>query len=117
MSRARFVGTSGRDGPTGGYYDAGMSVTAIVLLDVEASKVNEVGAAAAAVAEVYEVHSVASSEADLVALVRVSDHEGIARVVTEEIAAISGVVSTRTMIAFRTYASETLDAAFQGLGD
>jgi DNA-binding Lrp family transcriptional regulator len=40
---------------------------------------------------------------DLVAIVRVTDHDRIATIVTEEIAQLDGVRGTRTLIAFRQY--------------
>ena len=56
----------------------------------------------AAVDGVTEVYSVTGDE-DLLVVIRVADHEQIARVVTEEIAALEGVLDTRTLIAFRQY--------------
>lgn len=71
-------------------------------MKAESSDIARLGAAIAAVEGVSEVYSVAGDE-DLVALVRVRDHEAVATVVTEHIATIPGVGSTRTLIAFRAY--------------
>ena len=67
-------------------------LTAFVLVDADP----------AFIAGVTEVYSVTGDE-DLIAVLRVADHEQIARIVTEEIAALDGVIRTRTMIAFRQY--------------
>ncbi len=60
------------------------------------------GTALAGVDGIAEVYSVAGDE-DLVAIVRVTDHERIAQVVTEKIAPLEGITETRTLIAFRQY--------------
>jgi DNA-binding Lrp family transcriptional regulator len=77
-------------------------LTAFVLLYAEPSRIAALGAALAAVDGVTEVYSVTGDE-DLLVVIRVADHEQIARVVTEEIAALEGVNATRTLIAFRQY--------------
>ena len=66
---------------------------------------------------VAEAHSVAGGDTDLVVIVKVTDHESIARVITEHIAKLDGIRSTSTMIAFRSYSAEVMDAAFDGFGD
>jgi DNA-binding Lrp family transcriptional regulator len=47
-----------------------------------------------------------------VALVRVAQHEDLARVVTEEVAGVSGVKRTQTLIAFRAYSRHDLERLF-----
>ena len=49
---------------------------------------------------------------DLIAMVRVSDHEQIAEVVADRLNKVPGVVSTETHIAFRAYSAHDLEAAF-----
>ena len=49
--------------------------------------------------------AVVMGEADLIAILWVSDHEEIATIVTEQIAAMNGVVSTRTSVAYRAYST------------
>ena len=53
---------------------------------------------------VREVYST-MGEADLIAIVWVADHEQIATIVTEHIAAMPGVQSTRTSVAYRAYST------------
>ena len=77
-------------------------LTAFVLVDADPAYIAALGRALAALDGVTEVYSVTGDE-DLIAVLRVADHEQIARIVTEEIAALDGVIRTRTMIAFRQY--------------
>jgi DNA-binding Lrp family transcriptional regulator len=57
---------------------------------------------------VREVYST-MGESDIIAILWVADHEKIATVVTEQIAALPGVLSTRTSIAYRAYSSSDKD--------
>ncbi|HLI45053.1 MAG TPA: Lrp/AsnC ligand binding domain-containing protein [Acidimicrobiales bacterium] len=82
-------------------------VTAIVLIQADPERVAPLGRELADVAGVDVAYSVAGDE-DLVALVRVGDHEKLAELVTERIAPLRGVTRTRTLIAFRSYSSEDL---------
>jgi DNA-binding Lrp family transcriptional regulator len=71
--------------------------------------VAELGKSIADIEGVSECYSV-TGEHDLIALLRLRNHEDIATVVTENIASRKGIASTTTVIAFRTYSSadETL---------
>ena len=77
-------------------------LTAFVLVDADPAAIATHGRALAALDGITEVYSVTGDE-DLIAVLRVADHEEIARVVTEQITALDGVMRTRTMIAFRQY--------------
>jgi DNA-binding Lrp family transcriptional regulator len=77
-------------------------LTAFVLVDADPECIAPLGRALAGLDGVAEVYSVTGDE-DLIAVLRVADHEQIARIVTEEISAFDGVLRTRTMIAFRQY--------------
>ncbi len=68
------------------------------------SVVAELGKSVADVEGVYECYSV-TGEHDLIAVLWLRNHEDIALVVTEKIAALAGISSTTTVIAFRTYSS------------
>ena len=94
-----------------------MGITAIVLIEAEPDAIAGLGAQLTEIEGVAEAHSVAGSDVDLVAIVKVADHEGIARVVTESIAKLPGIKSTNTMIAFRSYSADVLNAAYEGFGD
>jgi DNA-binding Lrp family transcriptional regulator len=67
-------------------------------------KVATLGAAIADVPGVYECYSV-TGEHDVIAILRVANHEDIASIVTDQIAGLPGIASTRTVIAFRTYSA------------
>ena len=84
-------------------------VTAFVLINSEPAHTAELAEQLADLPTVAEVYSVAG-EYDLVAVVRVRHHDDLADVVTHEIARLSGVARTRTLIAFRAYSSRDLDA-------
>ena len=83
-------------------------ITAIVLLHVDVHEIPETAQAIADIDAVSEVYSV-TGDWELVALVRVAQHEEIADVVTGAIARVTGVTATHTMIAFRAYSSTDLE--------
>ena len=45
-------------------------------------------------------------------IVRVRQHDELAEVVTGRIAAVSGIVETRTMIAFKAYSRHDIESMF-----
>ena len=66
------------------------------------------------VAEVYSC----AGDVDLIAIVRVPDHEKIAEIVPGAINKVGGVLDTDTHIAFRSYSRQDTEAAFSiGLED
>jgi DNA-binding Lrp family transcriptional regulator len=85
-------------------------VNAFVLVEGEPARLAELAEALVEIEGVAEVYSVAGDLADLVAVVRVREHEQLADVVTQHIAALEGVVSTTTLIAFRSYSKRDLEA-------
>ncbi len=86
-------------------------ITAIVFVKADVARIPEVAEAIAALGGVSEVYSV-TGQIDLIALVRVTDHEDVARVVADSINKVPGVMETETHIAFRTYSRHDLDSAF-----
>ena len=86
-------------------------ITAIVLVHVEADRIPEVAEAIAELDGVSEVYSVTGG-ADLIAMVRVREHEALADVIADRLNKVVGVTGTNTHIAFRTYSSHDLEAAF-----
>lgn len=92
-------------------------ITAIVLIDAEASRIPEVAQEAAEIDGVSEVYSV-TGDVDLVAMVRVPEHEQLAGVVSDNVNKVPGVQNTETLIAFRAYSRADLEQAFAlGLDD
>jgi len=92
-------------------------LTAIVLIDADAARIPEVASAIAEIRGVSEVYSV-TGEVDLIAVVRVREHDALADVIADKVGKIEGVVRTQTYIAFRTYSQHDLEQAFAlGLED
>ncbi len=86
-------------------------VHAIVLLNVERDKVNDIAEQLADVKGVSEVFSVAG-RLDLVALIRVRGNEDLAEIVTNHMRKIEGILSTETMLAFQVYSRHDLERIF-----
>ena len=86
-------------------------VTAIVLIKADVHRVPETAQALADLEHVSEVYSVAG-EFDLVAIVRVREHEELADVVTGEIAKVGSITATETLIAYRAYSRHDLERLF-----
>jgi len=92
-------------------------LTAIVLIDTAADQIPEVASTIADIPGVSEVYSV-TGDIDLVAVVRVREHEKLADVIADKISKVPGVVRTQTYIAFRAYSRTDLEQAFDlGLDD
>ena len=86
-------------------------ITAFVMLSVEPGRVKSLAEELLSVKGVTEVYSVAGPF-DLIAIVRVREHEQLSDLVTEVIANRPGIISTETMIAFRAFAKRDLDAVW-----
>lgn len=86
-------------------------VHAFVLLKVEPARIASLASALTEVDGVAEVYSVAG-DVDLVCIIRVRHHDDLAATVTGGIAALPGIVETRTMIAFQAFSQHDLDAMF-----
>ncbi|MDF0532006.1 Lrp/AsnC ligand binding domain-containing protein [Tsukamurella sp. 8F] len=86
-------------------------ITAIVLIKANVHHIPETAQAVADISGVTEVYSCAG-DIDLIAKVRVRQHDDIARVVTDGINRLEGVESTSTHIAFREYSTADVDAGF-----
>ncbi|WP_104107522.1 Lrp/AsnC ligand binding domain-containing protein [Nocardioides sp. 616] len=86
-------------------------ITAIVFVKADVARIPEVAESIAALEGISEVYSV-TGQIDLIALVRVSRHEDIARVIADQLNKVPGVLETETHIAFRAYSRHDLEAAF-----
>ncbi len=86
-------------------------VSAVILLMVDKSKVNEVAEQLVDLPGVSEVYSVAG-DFDLVIMVRVREHDDLARVVSEGIAKVPGIHRTQTLVAFKVFSRHDVESMF-----
>lgn len=86
-------------------------VTALVLIKTERTMVNEVGEALCELTGVTEVYMVAG-QVDLIALLRTKDNESMAELVTRGILEVDGIVSSETLVAFRSFSKFDLAELF-----
>lgn len=87
-------------------------VTAIVLIKAETNRIPDLAEKIAEMQGVSEVFSVAG-RFDLVAIVRVAKNEDLADVISDKMRLQQGIVETETMIAFRAYSRQELEAGFE----
>jgi DNA-binding Lrp family transcriptional regulator len=85
-------------------------IAAIVLIDAEPDRIGDIAEAVVELRGVQEAYSVTGTH-DVVAIVRVREHEELAAVVTHGIAKLDGIRRTTTLIAFRAFRDE--DYAFE----
>lgn len=82
-------------------------VTAFILMNVARPRLKSIADDLLAIEGIAEVYSVAGPF-DMVAIARVKQHEDLNDLVTEHIAALEGIESTETLIAFKTFAKKDL---------
>jgi DNA-binding Lrp family transcriptional regulator len=86
-------------------------ITAIVLIHVAADRIPEAAQAIADLDGVSEVYSCAG-DVDLIAVVKVAEHEQLADVIAGHLSKVDGVRRTDTHIAFRSYSRADTEATF-----
>ena len=86
-------------------------VHAVVLVQCEIDLIPEAAEEIAGLEGVSEVYSVAGGF-DLVAVVRVAEHDDLATVIPGGIAKVEGVVRTETLIAFQVYSKHDVERLF-----
>ena len=86
-------------------------ITAIVLVHTAADRIPETAQAIADLDGVAEVYSCAG-DVDLIAMVRVAEHEELAEVIANRMSKVEGVRSTDTHIAFRSYSRADTEGTF-----
>ncbi|OGV58013.1 MAG: AsnC family transcriptional regulator [Lentisphaerae bacterium GWF2_52_8] len=87
-------------------------VTAVVLINVERPKLNQVINEIMALEGITEVYSVAG-EYDLVAMVRVKDNHQLSVIVADKMPhQIEGITHTKTLIALKAYSEFNLESLF-----
>jgi DNA-binding Lrp family transcriptional regulator len=77
-------------------------IAAVILIEAEPARVAELAEQLVELDGVAEAYSV-TGEYDLVAMVRVAQHDDLAAVVTHGIAKLPGIARTHTLVAFRAY--------------
>lgn len=86
-------------------------ITAFVMVHADAARIPETAQAIADLDGVSEVYSCAG-DVDLVAMVKVREHEQLADVIADGLSKVTGVRATSTHIAFRSYSARDSEAAF-----
>ena len=86
-------------------------ITAIVQVQAERGKVQELAQALLEIPEVAEVYSV-TGDFDLVAILRVKEYETMAEVVPARLQRLEGIVHTTTLMAFQCYSRHDLERLF-----
>ena len=83
-------------------------ITALVLFKVQKGMIPGLATQLGAIDDVVEVFSI-TGEHDLMAKIQVREYEHLSEIVTEKMQNMEGVVSTRTMMAFKTYKFRELE--------
>ena len=86
-------------------------ISAIVLITADVHRIPEVAQEISEIKGIAEVYSV-TGDVDLIAVAKVARHEDFADVIADRLNKVEGVLDSRTPIAFRTYSSDDLGAAF-----
>ncbi len=86
-------------------------ITAIVQVYTAADRIPETAQAIADLDGVSEVYSCAG-DVDLIAIVKVAEHEQLADVIAGRLSKVEGVQRTDTHIAFRSYSRADTEATF-----
>lgn len=86
-------------------------VTAIVLIKTETEKINELAQGLIGIDGIREVYSVAGRY-DLVAIVKVADHEKLADIIGDKARHLIGTGNSETPIAFRVFSPEEIEAGY-----
>ena len=89
-------------------------LTAFILVKSSRDGLTHLGAELADVEGVAEVYTV-TGDWDFVAIVRVREHDDLAKVVTQHLTRLSDIQQTQTMVAFQQFSAHDLEAMF-GLG-
>jgi DNA-binding Lrp family transcriptional regulator len=86
-------------------------VAAVVLIRADRDAIPTAAREVADIEGVAEVYSV-SGDWDLIAVIRVTEWEAIASVVTEKLARVPGLQRTNTLVAFRVYSRQDMAKAY-----
>jgi len=90
-------------------------INAIILINAERTKINDVAAQLVNLPGITDVYSV-SGRFDLVAVIRFPNADDLAELITEQVIRIEGITKTESMVAFKTFSKSDL-ANMVELGD
>jgi len=86
-------------------------ITAMVMLNIERGKINEVAEQLSDMNGIAEVYSV-SGRFDLVSIIRVKNNDKLADIVTNHMLKVEGILKSETMLAFKCYSRHDLERMF-----
>lgn len=86
-------------------------VSAVVLIEAEPDKIQQLAEQLVEIEGVSEVFSVAGRH-DLVAILRVRENSDVADIVSGRMRHLDGIAGTETLIAFRVYSREDVEGMF-----
>ncbi len=86
-------------------------ITAMVMLNIERGKINEVAEKLSDMNGIAEVYSV-SGRFDLISIIRVENNDILADIVTNHMLKVEGILKTETMLAFKCYSRHDLERMF-----
>ena len=86
-------------------------ITAMVMLNIERGKINEVAEKLSDMDGIAEVYSV-SGRFDLISIIRVDTNDILANIVTNHMLKVDGILKSETMLAFKCYSRHDLERMF-----
>lgn len=87
-------------------------VSSIVLIKCERDKINSVAEELTAIKGITEVFSVAGGY-DLVAILRVTNNDALADLVTNQMLKVKGITDSQTLMAFKVHSKHDLERMFE----
>ena len=85
--------------------------TAFVMIQAEPDKIADIAQTIANMANVAEVYSV-TGDFDILVVLRLSEFEQLADTVPDGLSKVDGILRTNTVLAFRSFSSKDLEAAW-----
>ncbi|MBT4364884.1 MAG: Lrp/AsnC ligand binding domain-containing protein [Desulfobacterales bacterium] len=86
-------------------------ITAMVMLNIERGKINEVAEKLSDMNGIAEVYSV-SGRFDLISIIRVENNDRLADIVTNHMLKVEDILKSETMLAFKCYSRHDLERMF-----
>ena len=86
-------------------------LTAFVMIEAEPDRIAGIAQSIANMPNVAEVYSVTGAF-DILVVLRLSEYEQLAEAVPDGLAKIEGILRTNTVLAFRRFSSQDLEAAW-----